>query len=73
MKTTNTDSPHVSAIKVYRDSEFVVIDDSSRRNLEIAANLSDGSTNYKDFKVIFNGNITKQIIIKEMLPSKGEI
>ena len=53
-KTTNTDSPHVSAIKVYRDSEFVVIDDSSRRNLEIAANLSDGSTKFTLLECIGN-------------------
>ncbi len=35
--------PHVTSINVYTDSEFVIIDDSSRRNLEITANLRDGS------------------------------
>ncbi len=45
-KTTNTSVPHVSGIHVYRDTEYVVIDDSSRRNLELVANLRDGSSQY---------------------------
>ena len=36
--------PHVTSINVYTDSQFVIIDDSSRRNLEITANLRDGSS-----------------------------
>lgn len=46
MRTTSTNAPHVSGIKVYRDCEYVVMDDSSRRNLEITANLRDGSFQY---------------------------
>ena len=45
-KTTNTASPHVSGISVYRDSEYVIIDDSSRRNLEVTGNLRDGSVQF---------------------------
>ena len=45
-KTTNTGIPHVSGIHVYTDSEYVIIDDSSRRNLEVVANLRDGGTQY---------------------------
>lgn len=45
-KTTNTNVPHVSSIKVYHDSDFVIMDDSSRRNLEIVSNLRDGSMQY---------------------------
>ena len=45
-KTASTNAPHVSGIKVYRDTDYVVMDDSSRRNLEIVANLRDGSTQY---------------------------
>jgi len=45
-KTTSVQIPHVKNIKVYYDSEYVVIDDSSRRNLEIIYNLRDGSTKY---------------------------
>jgi len=45
-KTTITDSPHVTGIKVYKDSQFVIMDDSSRRNLEIVQNLRDGSAHF---------------------------
>jgi DNA mismatch repair protein MutS len=45
-KTTNTRIPHVSGIHVYRDSEYVILDESSRRNLEIVANMRDGSPQY---------------------------
>lgn len=45
-KTASTNAPHVSAIKVFRDSDYVVMDDSSRRNLEILSNLRDGSTQF---------------------------
>lgn len=45
-KTASAPAPHVSGIKIYKDSDFVVMDDSSRRNLEIVSNLRDGSTQY---------------------------
>src|SRR5574344_485755 len=45
-KTTNTEVPHVNGIKIYRDSQYLIIDDSSRRNLEVVANLRDGSSQY---------------------------
>ena len=45
-KTTTSNSPHVTGIKVYRDSQFVIMDDSSRRNLEIVQNLRDGTSQY---------------------------
>ena len=45
-KTAVTQAPHVSGIQVYRDSDYMVMDDSSRRNLEILANLRDGSVQY---------------------------
>lgn len=45
-KTTNSTVPHVSGIKVYHDSQYLVIDDSSRRNLEIVSNLRDSSSKY---------------------------
>lgn len=45
-KTTGAPSPHVRAIKVYGDSDYLVIDDSSRRNLEITANLRDGGSKF---------------------------
>ncbi|MBO4318898.1 MAG: DNA mismatch repair protein MutS [Treponema sp.] len=45
-KTTNTASPHIYGISVYHDSQYLMMDDSSRRNLEIISNLRDGSTEY---------------------------
>jgi len=50
-KTANAENPdkrfpQITTLKIYSDSEFVIIDDSSRRNLEITWNLKDGSTQY---------------------------
>ncbi len=45
-KTTNTKLPHVNELIKYSDSDFLIIDDSSRRNLEITENMRDGTTNY---------------------------
>ena len=45
-KTASTTAPHVSGIKVYRDSDYVVMDDASRRNLEILTNLRDGTMQF---------------------------
>lgn len=45
-RTASTSAPHVSEIKVYKDCEYVVMDDSSRRNLEITSNVRDGSWQY---------------------------
>ena len=38
--------PHVSSIRIYHDEDFLMMDDSSRRNLEITENLRDGSFQY---------------------------
>jgi DNA mismatch repair protein MutS len=45
-KTTNSKIPHVSGITIYHDNQYLVIDDSSRKNLEVVANLRDGSSLY---------------------------
>ena len=45
-KTTNAVLPHVSGISVYEDNQFVVIDEASRKNLEITRNLRDGGTEF---------------------------
>lgn len=45
-KTTSADVSHIRGISVYEDSQFVVMDDSSRRNLEILQNLRDGSSKF---------------------------
>lgn len=45
-KTTNVQIPHISEIKVYSDSQFLMLDDSSRKNLEITENMRDGTSSY---------------------------
>ena len=45
-KTTNAVLPHIASIRVYCDNEFLMMDDSSRRNLEIISNMRDGSSQY---------------------------
>ncbi|MCQ2593486.1 MAG: DNA mismatch repair protein MutS [Treponema sp.] len=45
-KTTNTKIPHISGIQVYSDTEFLMMDDSSRRNLELTENMRDGTSQY---------------------------
>lgn len=45
-KTTNAALPHVTSIRVYSDSEYLIMDDSSRRNLEVIANMRDGGSHY---------------------------
>ena len=43
---------HVTAIQVYAETEFVALDDATRKNLEITASLRDGSTAYTLFEVM---------------------
>ena len=45
-KTTNALLPHITAIQKYMDTDYLVMDDSSRRNLEITNNLRDSSSAY---------------------------
>lgn len=53
-KTTNAPVSHISGISVYQDSQFVIIDDSSRRNLEITFNLRDGTSSYTLLESVSN-------------------
>ena len=55
-KTTNTTIPHVNSIQIYHDSDFLMMDDSSRRNLEITENMRDGSSQFTIFECV---NFTK--------------
>ena len=45
-KNFNSSLPHITGIQVYGDSDYVIIDDSSGRNLELVSNLRDGSLQY---------------------------
>lgn len=51
-KTTNTKIPHITSIQVYEDSEYLVMDDSSLRNLEITQNMRDGTSAYTLFDCV---------------------
>lgn len=51
-KTTNTSSSHITGITLYQDNQFVIIDDSSRKNLEILSNLRDGGTEFTLFECL---------------------
>lgn len=54
LKTTNSESDHIKGISIYKDSQFVMMDDSSRRNLEITSNLRDGSVQYTLLECVNN-------------------
>ena len=55
-KTTNAKLSHISSIQVYEDNDFLVMDDSSIRNLEITQNMRDGTSSYTLFDCV---NFTK--------------
>ena len=44
--------PHVRFIRIYSDSEYVGIDESTQRNLELVRNLMDGESRFSLLEVI---------------------
>ncbi|UTC76452.1 DNA mismatch repair protein MutS [Treponema sp. OMZ 792] len=50
------DISHISGIKIYAESDFVSLDDSTRKNLELLTNLRDNSPAYSLFESV---NYTK--------------
>ena len=44
--------PHIRTLKVYRDSEYLGIDESSQRNLELVYNQRDGKVNFSLLQVM---------------------
>ena len=44
--------PHIRRIRIIRDDEFLLLDESSLRNLEITGNLQDGSKRYSLIEVL---------------------
>ncbi|MBR6340354.1 MAG: DNA mismatch repair protein MutS, partial [Treponema sp.] len=65
-KTTNTQAPHVTEITIYSDSDFLIMDDSSRRNLEITENMRDGTASYSLLECV---NFTKTAMGSRLLRS----
>lgn len=51
-KTTNAHIPHINSIRKYSDNEYLMMDDSSRRNLEITENMRDGSVKYSLYECV---------------------
>jgi DNA mismatch repair protein MutS len=44
--------PHIRTLKVYRDSEYLGLDESSQRNLELLYNQRDGDTRFSLLEVM---------------------
>ena len=44
--------PHVRSLKIYSDTEFVSLDESTQRNLELVKNLMDGETRFSLLEVM---------------------
>ncbi len=65
-KTTNTKLPHITEITRYHDSDFLIMDDSSRRNLEITENMRDGTSAYSLLECV---NFTKTAMGSRLLRS----
>lgn len=63
-KTTNANLRHIKSIKIYTDSDFLILDDASRRNLEITENLRDGTTQFSLFECV---NYTKTAMGSRLL------
>ena len=55
-QTTGAALPHITGIKVYRDSDFVMMDDATRKNLELLQNLHDNTDSFTLFETV---NYTK--------------
>ena len=51
-RTAGTSTAHINGIRVYNESEFVSVDDSTRKNLELVQNLRDGGASYTLFEVL---------------------
>ncbi len=45
---------HIRNLRVYKDSDYVLIDDSSRKNLELIANLRDGTVSYSLLETVLH-------------------
>ena len=55
-QTTGAALPHITGIKLYRDSDFVMMDDATRKNLELLQNLHDSTSAFTLFETV---NYTK--------------
>lgn len=44
--------PHITAIRIYQDTDYLLLDESTQRNLELIRNLQDGSKKYTLLEVL---------------------
>jgi len=51
-ETSKSLTPHIKSIRYYTDSEFLGLDESTQKNLEVHANLQDGTSRYTLFEVL---------------------
>jgi DNA mismatch repair protein MutS len=51
-QTAGTRIAHVTGIRVYNETDYVSLDDSTRKNLELDRNLRDGGTSFTLFEVL---------------------
>jgi len=63
-KTTNANLIHVKSIKIYTDSDFLILDNASRKNLEVTENLRDGTIKFSLFECV---NYTKTAMGNRLL------
>ncbi|MDR2900659.1 MAG: DNA mismatch repair protein MutS [Treponema sp.] len=59
--------PHIQTISLYNDNEYISIDESSIRNLELIRNLRDGDVRYSLFEVM---DETKTAMGRRLLKSR---
>ena len=63
-KTTNANLLHIKSIKTYTDSDFLILDNASRKNLEVTENLRDGTIQFSLFECV---NYTKTAMGNRLL------
>ncbi len=51
-ETSKSLLPHIRKLKILKDADFLLLDESSLRNLEITSNLQDGSKRYSLLEVL---------------------
>ena len=51
-QTTGAALPHITGIKIYRDYDFVMMDDATRKNLELLQNLHDNTDAFTLFETV---------------------
>ena len=51
-QTTGAALPHITGIKVYHDFDFVMMDDATRKNLELLQNLHDNTASFTLFETV---------------------